>query len=174
MPVVGLFLDSKKQWSPEELQGFAKTWRTKYSAIQRSKHAISCGFSTDIRFFCTIRHIYRSVWPATEAKPRFGTAFVGSAHDCEIRYFDGYQTKHLVRYGSLRFTSINHLFRYGSLSVSSSWICSNSDFTVHWILILLSLSNVYWTERKQMAFILWPTRKVEVPGPGLKENQERW
>ena len=31
--------------SPEELQGFAKTWRTKYSAVQRSKHfhnVISC------------------------------------------------------------------------------------------------------------------------------------
>ena len=27
----------------------------------------------------TIRHVYRSVWPAREAKPRFGTAFVRSA-----------------------------------------------------------------------------------------------
>ena len=33
----------------------------------------------------TIRHVYRSVWPAREAKPRFGAALVRSAHDCEAR-----------------------------------------------------------------------------------------
>ena len=31
----------------------------------------------------TIRHVYRSVWPAREAKPRFGAALERSAHDCE-------------------------------------------------------------------------------------------
>ena len=31
----------------------------------------------------TIRHVYRSVWPAREAKPRFGAALDRSAHDCE-------------------------------------------------------------------------------------------
>ena len=33
----------------------------------------------------TVRHVYRSVWPAREAKPRFGAALVHSAHDCETR-----------------------------------------------------------------------------------------
>ena len=33
--------------SHEELQGFAKPWRTKYRRVQRSKHAIPCFFSTD-------------------------------------------------------------------------------------------------------------------------------
>ena len=31
----------------------------------------------------TIRHVYRSMWPAREAKPRFGTALECSAHDCK-------------------------------------------------------------------------------------------
>ena len=31
----------------------------------------------------TIRHVYRSVWPAREAKPRFGAVLEHSAHDCE-------------------------------------------------------------------------------------------
>ena len=39
--------------------------------------------STDIHFFHTIRYVYRSVWPAREAKPRFGATLVHSAHDCE-------------------------------------------------------------------------------------------
>ena len=35
--------------------------------------------------FTYIRHVYRSVWPAREAKPRFGAALERSAHDCETR-----------------------------------------------------------------------------------------
>ena len=31
-----------------------------------------------------IDHVYRSVWPAREAKPRFGAALVRSAHDCSL------------------------------------------------------------------------------------------
>ena len=31
----------------------------------------------------TFRHVYRSVWPAREAKPRFSVALERSAHDCE-------------------------------------------------------------------------------------------
>ena len=30
-----------------------------------------------------IRHVYRSMWPTREAKPRFGTTLEPSAHDCE-------------------------------------------------------------------------------------------
>ena len=33
----------------------------------------------------TIRHVYRSVWPAREAEPHFGAALERSAHDCETR-----------------------------------------------------------------------------------------
>ena len=33
----------------------------------------------------TIRHVYRSVWPAREAKPRFGAVL--SAHDYETRSY---------------------------------------------------------------------------------------
>ena len=43
-------------------------------------------FPTDIHFFHTARHVYRSVWPAREAKPRFGVMLVRSAHDCESRF----------------------------------------------------------------------------------------
>ena len=31
----------------------------------------------------TIRLVYRSVWPARKAKPRFGATLERSAHDCE-------------------------------------------------------------------------------------------
>ena len=52
-------------------QGFAKTWRTKYGAVQRSKCAFYACFSSDIYFFHTIRDVYRNVLPARGAKPRF-------------------------------------------------------------------------------------------------------
>ena len=38
----------------------------------------------------TIRHVYRSVWPVREAKPRFGTALERSAHDCQLAYPQDY------------------------------------------------------------------------------------
>ena len=44
-------------------------------------------FSTDIHFFHTIRHVYRSVWPAREAKRRFGATLVRSAHEYETACF---------------------------------------------------------------------------------------
>ena len=56
-----------------------------YSAANVPFPAFS--FSTDIHFFHTVRHVYRSVWPAREAKPRFGAALARSAHDCETRLF---------------------------------------------------------------------------------------
>ena len=34
----------------------------------------------------TIRHVYRNVWRAREAKPRFGATLVRSAHDCDTRF----------------------------------------------------------------------------------------
>ena len=54
-------------------------------------------FPTDIHFFHTIHHVYRSVWPAREAKPRFGATLVRSAHDCEtclLRNVDNWTTNH--------------------------------------------------------------------------------
>ena len=46
----------------------------------------------------TTRHVYRSVWLAREAKPRFGAAPVRSAHDCEIRLY--YNAASLAEYRS--------------------------------------------------------------------------
>ena len=40
-------------------------------------------FPTDIHFFHTIRHVYRSMWPAREAKSHFGAELERSTHDCE-------------------------------------------------------------------------------------------
>ena len=34
----------------------------------------------------TIRHVYRSEWPARAAKPRFGAAVERSAHDVKVAY----------------------------------------------------------------------------------------
>ena len=59
-----------------------KTWHTKYSAVKHMKRSIpSLLFSTRIRFFHSLRYVYRSVWPVREAKPRFGAALVRSTHD---------------------------------------------------------------------------------------------
>ena len=35
----------------------------------------------------TIRHVYRSMWPAREAKPRSGVTRERSTHDCETRLY---------------------------------------------------------------------------------------
>ena len=35
----------------------------------------------------TVRHVYRSVWHATESKPRFCATLEHSAHDCETCLF---------------------------------------------------------------------------------------
>ena len=54
--------------------------RMKYSAVQRSKRALSCGFflfiPADISFFYAIRHVYMRVWPVREDQPRFDVARV--------------------------------------------------------------------------------------------------
>ena len=41
--------------------------------------------SPTISILHIIRHVYRSVWPAREAEPRFGAALDRSAHDCKTR-----------------------------------------------------------------------------------------
>ena len=46
-----------------------------------------------------IRHVYRSVWPAGEAKPRFGAVLECSAHDCDTLLtgvVPGFSTKQCV------------------------------------------------------------------------------
>ena len=40
--------------------------------------------SPTISILHIIRHVYRSVWPAREAEPRFGAALVCSAHDYSL------------------------------------------------------------------------------------------
>ena len=62
----------------KELQGFVKTLHTNYS----SASMCFLHFSTNIHFFHTIRHMYRSTWSVREAKPCFGATLVHSAHDC--------------------------------------------------------------------------------------------
>ena len=49
---------------------------TVYGAANVSRMPFPAFFDTNIRFFHTIGHAYRSVWPAKESKPRFGAEFV--------------------------------------------------------------------------------------------------
>ena len=56
---------------------------TQYSVANVSRIPFTAFCSTFIPFFCTNRHVCRSVWPVGEAKPRFGATLVRSAHDCE-------------------------------------------------------------------------------------------
>ena len=68
--------------SPEVLQGFGIRNIAQYSAANTPFPAF---FSPFIHFFHTIRHVYRSAWPAREAKPCVGAALECSVHDCETR-----------------------------------------------------------------------------------------
>ena len=54
-----------------------------YSTANFSRMQIHAFFPTYIHFFRTICHVYRSMWPTGEAKPRFAAALVHSVHDCE-------------------------------------------------------------------------------------------
>ena len=45
----------------------------------------------------TIRHVYRSVWPAREAKPRFGAALERSAHDSVKLVYSSKARKHYIK-----------------------------------------------------------------------------
>ena len=51
--------------------------------VQYSKRSISCIFFNDIHFFHSICHVYRSVWPSSEAKPHFGAMLGHSVQNCE-------------------------------------------------------------------------------------------
>ena len=71
------------EWQWKSLRIFTKTWCMKYSAVQRSKHAISCIFLHQhslLPYYC---HVYRSTWPAIKAKPCFGASFERSVHGCD-------------------------------------------------------------------------------------------
>ena len=50
----------------------------------------------------TVRHVYRSVWPAREAKPRFGTTLERSAHDYETRLFKPHKIRTVFQPSSLK------------------------------------------------------------------------
>ena len=82
MPVVGLFMDWQR--GDGNLPRLGVPNRTQYSAANAPFPALVS--STDIHCFHTIRHVYRSVWPA-RLSPRFGAALIRSAHDCATRLF---------------------------------------------------------------------------------------
>ena len=84
MPVVGLFLDPKRRWKSRRTSRIYENL-----AQQKFPECHFLRFSTDNHFFHTVRHVYRSVWPAREAKPRFGAALARSAHDCETSCWTG-------------------------------------------------------------------------------------
>ena len=64
-------------------QVFANSWRF-FGTLDRlfeSRNSLTAGI------LHAIHHIYGSVWPVREAKPRFGAALERSAHDCETRLY---------------------------------------------------------------------------------------
>ena len=88
IPVVGLFLDPKGFWKSQRTSRICENLAyTKYNALYSAANVpLPSGFfPTYIYFFHTICHVYRSMCPTREAKPRFGAAFEHSAHDCETR-----------------------------------------------------------------------------------------
>ena len=64
---------------------------TKFSQILEDLWDLHCLFgstnSPTTDFLHTVRHVYRSLWPIREAKPRSGATRERSAHDCETRIF---------------------------------------------------------------------------------------
>ena len=51
----------------------------------------------------TICHVYRSVWPTREAKPRFGAALKRSAHDCGAQMAEWLTRRSLTNAARVRF-----------------------------------------------------------------------
>ena len=70
--------------SPEELQGFAKTWCAKYSVV----HTANVPFPVCFSFFSPTfsSSILSAMWPTREAKPRFGAVLVLSVHEVKLTY----------------------------------------------------------------------------------------
>ena len=84
MPVGGLFLGPKGDGSPKELlRKLGVRNIAQYSAANVSGMPFPAFFSTDIHFFHTVCHVYWSMCPGRQARPRFGATVVRSAHDCE-------------------------------------------------------------------------------------------
>ena len=73
----------KKRWKSRRTSMICKNLacQIQRSTAQQTCHFLRFFFSTDIHFYFpnTIRHVYRGVWPAREAKPRFGAALVRSS-----------------------------------------------------------------------------------------------
>ena len=70
---------------PKNLQGFAKTWHTKYSTVQHRKHAISCIFPPTFTSSILSAMFTGACGPPEKLNPHFGATLVRSAHDCETR-----------------------------------------------------------------------------------------
>ena len=68
---------------PKNFKNLRKLGVRNIAQYNAAKMPFPVFFSTDIHFFHTLRHVYMSVWPAREAKPRFGAVLERSAHDCE-------------------------------------------------------------------------------------------
>ena len=75
MPVAGLFLDPEAMEVPENFKYLQKLglWNiVQYSAANVPFPEF---FSSDIHFFHTVCHVYRSVWHTRQAKPCFTLTF---------------------------------------------------------------------------------------------------
>ena len=70
---------SRGDGSPEELQGFVKLGVWNIAQYSTANVPFPAFVSTDIHFH-TICHVYRSVWPTREAKPRFGVPLLYILH----------------------------------------------------------------------------------------------
>ena len=82
----------KKTAGNEILETFAALYYISYAKfsqilkVLRDFHRLSGSRnSPTTSILHTIRHVYRSVWPAREAEPRFGAALERSAHDFVTR-----------------------------------------------------------------------------------------
>ena len=98
MENVSSFWIQRGYGSHKELQGFVKTWCTKYSTVQRCKLPFP---------FYSHHRVYRSVWPTREAKLHLDAMLIHSVHDCKTRLLDKNTTKthtlanlHLIESGN--------------------------------------------------------------------------
>ena len=86
----------------------------------------------------TIRHVYRSVWPAREAETRFGATLEHSAHDCETRWLN-WLNRFCIHLENIKTGVVTLLYRYwGRQKDLHDWNHSLAEEEIHGTLYFFS------------------------------------
>ena len=134
--------------------------KAQYSAANAP---FSVFFSTDIHFFHIIRQVYRSVWPAREAKPRFGASLwcrtcTSGPEKCHWRHSRRHDVAWCQRVWEIGVFKAHffHLALWELCSSSAIWSCLTNKlrvfFRFSWGAFFLASRKGLWSN--------WPLFRV--------------